>query len=127
VCVEGAPTMKLVAVIGIVFLFTTSIVTPLMAGDLDKPYNPSRKEWLELSIFKLIKDRTDFWKLRIGSTTWVKESEDTIFVTISAANGEGVPTEKIISDYIAVIRKDIEELIKAYEWSKDLKIIVQFA
>jgi hypothetical protein len=127
VCVEGAPTMKLVAVIGIVFLFTTSIVTPLMAGDLDKPYNPSRKEWLELSIFKLIKDRTDFWKLRIGSTIWVKESEDTIFVTISAANGEGVPTEKIISDYIAVIRKDIEELIKAYEWSKDLKIIVQFA
>jgi hypothetical protein len=127
VCVEGAPTMKLVAVIGIVFLFTTSIVTPLMAGDLDKPYNPSRKEWLELSIFKLIKDRTDFWKLRIGSTIWVKESEDTIFVTISAANGEGVPTEKIISDYIAVIRKNIEELIKAYEWSKDLKIIVQFA
>jgi hypothetical protein len=119
--------MRLVAIIGIVFLLTTSIVTPLMAGDLDKPYNPSRKEWLELSIFKLIKDRTDVWKLRIGSTIWVKEAEKTIFVTISAANGEGAPTKNVISNYMEIIRKDIEQFIKAYEWSKDLKVIVQFA
>jgi hypothetical protein len=118
--------MNQVARIGIIPVLFILLVAPVIAGELDKSYNPSKKEWLEISIFKLIKDRTDVWKQRIGCNTWVKEEEGTIFITISSANGEESLSEETISRYVKTIKSDVEELIKKYEWSKRLKVFVQY-
>ncbi len=109
-----------------ILLFCALFALPLGAGELDKPYSPSRKEWLELSLFKVIKDRTDLWKTRIGFVVWVKEEEGKIFITVSSANGEKPPGEEAIRGYLKVIRADVVDFIREYEWSRDLEVHVQY-
>lgn len=105
-------------------IFLTSL--PVYSGELDKPYSPTKKEWLEMSIFKAIKVRTDPWKQRISSIIWVKESENTIFITLTSANGQDEIKKKSQDGYVGTIKKDIESLIKKYNWASKLKVHVQF-
>ena len=99
---------------------------PLYAGELDKSYSPTRKEWLEMSIFQIIKIRTDVWERRISSLIWAKEEENTIFITMTAANGEGEISRDARKEYIRIIKNDVEGFIKKYDWAKSLKVYVQF-
>src|SRR4030042_2501073 len=104
----------------IIFHFSAST----FAGDLDKPYSPTRKEWLEISIFKVIKDRTDSWRTRIGFIVWVVEKENTAFVTLTSANWEE-PLPKAAEDqYVQIVKSDIEAFLKNYDWSKGLRVFV---
>jgi hypothetical protein len=96
------------------------------SGELDMSYSPTRKEWLEISIFKLIKDRTDAWKQRIGSAVWVREEENTIFITITSANDQEEMKKTAQNEYIDMIKKDVESFIQKYDWSKKMKVHVQF-
>jgi len=96
------------------------------AGDLDKPYSPTRKEWLEMSIFKLIKIRTDPWQQRIGFLVWVVEKENTAFITLTSANGQGDLTKEQQDTYVKNVRGDIESFLEEYKWSINLKVFVQF-
>lgn len=118
--------MKKAMIVALIIIHCILMAAPIVAGELDKPYNPSRKEWLEVSIFKIIKDRTDVWKQRIGLTVWVKEEEGTIFITISSANGEEPMKNEAIQEYIKYIKSDVSEFIKKYEWSSKLKVYVQY-
>lgn len=104
------------------FLYATTI--SIYAGELDKPYSPSRKEWLEVSIFKVIKDRTDAWKQRISSIVWVKDNA--VFVTITSSNAEESLDQKAKNLYIDKIKADVQNYLKKYDWAKDLKVFVQF-
>ena len=106
----------------IIFYFSTSTY----AGNFDKPYSPTRKEWLEMSIFKLIKIRTDPWKQRIGFLVWVVEKENTVFLTLTSANGQEELTKKQEDTYVEIVKGDVESFLKEYEWSKNLKVFVQF-
>ena len=71
--------------IAFIFLLASSIASPLMAGDLDEPYNPSRKEWLELSIFKAIKTTTDMWIVKIA-ITGINEYNPLCIISFSSIN-----------------------------------------
>jgi len=113
-----------VVLIAISFIFLFSLATH--AGDLDKPYSPTRKEWLEISIFKLIKIRTDSWQQRIGFLVWVVEKENTVFITLTPGSRQ-MPLEKEKEKfYVKIVKSDIESFLKQYEWSKNLKVHVQF-
>lgn len=105
-------------------LFCT--VLPANSGELDKPYSPTRKEWLEISIYKTIKVRTDPWKQRISSLVWVIEADNTIYITLTSANGQDEIEKKTQNEYVDTIKKDIETLIKEYEWASKLKVYVQY-
>jgi hypothetical protein len=115
---------KFIFILLIWVIFVASL--PVYSGELDKPYSPTRKEWLEVSIFKLIKDRTDAWKQRVSSVVWVKEKENTIFITITSANDQEEIKTYAQKEYVDVIKKDVENFIKKYDWSKKLKVHVQF-
>ena len=101
-------------------------VTWTHAVDLDKPYAPTRKKWLELSIFQLIKVRTDPWRHRIGFLVWVMEKDNTIYVTLTSANGQDALTKEQESRYVDTVKGDVESFIRKYQWSKDLKLHMQF-
>ena len=113
-----------VILITISFILIFSLST--YGGDLDKPYSPTRKEWLEMSIFKLIKIRTDPWKQRIGFSVWVVEKENTVFLTLTSANGQEELTKEQEDTYVKIVKGDVESFLKEYEWSKNLKVFVQF-
>ena len=113
-----------VVLITISFVLIFSLST--YAGNLDKPYSPTRKEWLEISVFQLIKIRTDPWKQRIGFLVWVVEKENTVFLTLTSANGEEPLTKEKENTYVETVKKDVESFLKEYEWSKNLKVFVQF-
>lgn len=115
---------KVIFILLITTIFFTSL--PVYSGELDKPYSPTKKEWLEISIFKAIKVRTDPWKQRISSIIWVKEVENTIFITLTSANGQDEIKKKSQDEYVDIIKKDIESLIKEYDWASKLKVHVQF-
>ena len=115
---------KVIFVLLITTIFFTSL--PVYSGELDKLYSPTKKEWLEISIFKSIKVRTDPWKQRISSIVWVKEAENTIFITLTSANGQDEIKKKSQDEYVGIIKKDIESLIKEYDWASKLKVRVQF-
>lgn len=113
-----------VVLIAISFIFLFSLAT--YADDLDKPYSPTRKEWLEISMFKLIKIRTDSWQQRIGFLVWVVEKENTVFITLTSASRQ-MPLEKEQEKYfVEIVKSDIEYFLKKYEWSKNLKVHIQF-
>jgi hypothetical protein len=116
---------KFIFILLIWIIFVASL--PVYSGELDKPYSPTRKEWLEISISKLIKDRTDAWKQRVSSMIWIKEEENTIFITITSENGQEEIKTRAQKEYIDIIKKDVETFIKKYDWSKKLKVHVQFA
>lgn len=108
-------------------LLTLLLSVTAFAEGLNESYTPSRKEWLEITIFKAIKDKTDPWKQRIGFMVWVGEKENTVFVTVTQSNGQDEMTEKSEKNYVDTIKKEIEQVIQRYEWSKGLKILVQFS
>jgi len=116
--------MKNIKFITLAILILTSL--PAYSGELDKAYSPTRKEWLELSLTKTIKDRTDVWKQRIGSVIWVKEEENTIFITLSSANGQEELKVEAQKNYLDTIKKDVENFKNKYSWAKKLKVRVQF-
>lgn len=109
--------------ITLIFLFGS---LSAYSGELDKSYSPTRKEWLEMSIFKTIKDRTDSWKQRISSVVWLKEEENTIFITLTSANQQEEMKAKAQKEYVEIIQNDVESFIKKYDWAKKLKVHVQF-
>ncbi len=98
------------------------------SGVLDKPYTPTRQEWLELSITKIIKDRTDVWERRISSMVWAREDDEgkAIYITISSSNGQDEPSSRVKQDYIDIVEGDVEGFIKRYQWAKDFEVSVQF-
>ncbi len=102
------------------------ITIPAHSGDLDKEYSPTRKEWLEMNIFKMIKIRTDVWKQKIGFLIGVNEKDNTVYITLSSANDQTPLKEESKQEYVKTIKKDIELLLQDYEWSKYLKVFVQF-
>lgn len=114
--------MKIQPLLTFLLFFT---ICQTFASDLDKPYCPTRKEWLELRIFQTIKIRTDVWSQRIGFLVWVNE-KDGITVTLSSANRQDPLDDSSKKEYIKMVKKDIEELIKQLDWAKGLKILVQY-
>jgi hypothetical protein len=110
----------------LLILIILFISLPSYSGELDKPYSPTRKEWLEISIFKAIKDRTDPWKQHISSVVWLKEEENTIFITLTSANQQEEMKAKAQKEYVEIIQNDVESFIKKYDWAKKLKVHVQF-
>ena len=115
--------LKIFAVVSLVLVLSFSAI----AEGLNESYSPTRKEWLEISIFKVIKDRTDPWKQRIGFMVLVVEKQNTVFVTLTQSNGQEEINEESKKVYIETIKSDIEQVLKRYEWSKNLKIFVQFS
>ena len=109
-----------------VILILGFVTSHVQAGNLDTPYSPTKKEWLELSIFKLIKDRTDPWKQRIGTMVWFVEKDDTIYITLTSSNGQDPLSKRAEQEYVEAIKSDVENFLKKYEWSKNLKTFVQF-
>lgn len=114
--------LKFILLIAIIF----GTWLPVYSGELDMPYSPTKKEWLEISISKVIKDRTDAWKQRVSSIVWAKEEEKTIFITLTSANGQEELKLEAQNTYIDIIKKDVENFIKKYDWAKILKVYVQF-
>ena len=110
--------------IAVFILLLTSVAS--YSEDLNKPYNPTRKEWLEISIFRAIKTQTDPWKRRIGFITWVKEEENTGYITLTQANGQDPIDQGIVNRYLESVTHTIEGILEKYDWSKDIKIHLQF-
>lgn len=119
--------MKIIVKYSLGVLLALLLSFSAFAEGLNEPYTPTRKEWLEISIFNAIKDRTDPWKQGIGFIVWVVEKENTVFVTLTQANGQDEMKEESEKNYVDTIKKDIEQVLQRYEWSKDLKIFVQFS
>ena len=110
--------------IAISLLLSTAIISStVIVSNLDKPYSPTRQEWLELSAFKTIKTLTDPWETRIHSSIWIKEN--TIFVTITEANGEEPLTASSRKEYVNIVEKALKSLVSDYDWSKNLNVHVQ--
>ena len=97
-----------------------------LSTNLNKAYSPSRKEWLELTTFKTIKGLTDPWQTRVSSIIWVEEKENTVFITLTEANGEDPLSSSSKSDYVTMVKNAIESLLKSFEWAKGMTVHVQF-
>jgi hypothetical protein len=118
-------TFRLQVILSAIFLVCMLWVTTY-AANLERSYSPTRREWLEISIFKVIKERTDSWQQRTGFLVWVVEKENTVFITLSSANGQEETSKEAKERYIEAVRGDVELFIKKYEWSKSLKVFVQY-
>lgn len=111
-----------------VSLFLAAIVVSSqnLSSNLNKRYSPSRKEWLELTTFKTIKDLTDPWQTRISSVIAVVEKENTLFITLTEANGEDPLSSSSKSEYVSMVKKVIESLLNSFEWARGMTVHVQF-
>lgn len=98
--------------------------TELIASDLDKPYTPTRGEWLRMSIDKQIKDCTGGWKLHIWSYVIIKDK--TITVALNEVNGETPPSKQVKDGYVKYVTRSIEYLLKRYPWVSTYKLSVLF-
>jgi hypothetical protein len=111
-------------VIPISICFVLIVAAFSYAGDLDKPYSPTRAEWLHLSIFKLIKLQTDGWQYRIAFKITISEEKNTVDIALSSPIDQGVLSQVAETWYVNTVKKSVEALLKEYDWSKNLKVYV---
>jgi hypothetical protein len=52
--------------------------------------------------------------------------ENTVFITLGSANGQEPITKEAEDKYVEIVKSDIEAYLKNYDWSKNLKVFVQF-
>jgi len=98
--------------------------THVYAGDLDKPYSPTRAEWLHLSIFKLIKLQTDAWEQQIAFEITISEEYNTVDIALSSSIGQGGLSQVAETWYVKTVKGSVEALLKEYDWAKNLKVYV---
>jgi hypothetical protein len=92
------------------------------AVDWNKQHTPTRKEWLELSLFKKIIEVTDLWEKRIGVEVVVFPKEETIAIVLTASNGQEKLSPTVCVNYKDIIRMIVDGHIKQYDWAKGTKI-----
>ena len=105
-------TKKLKGRVGIVlsFFFICLLSTHVYAGDLDKPYSPTRAEWLHLSIFKLIKLQTDAWEQQIAFEITISEEYNTVDIALSSSIGQGGLSQVAETWHV----KTVKEVLRHY-------------
>jgi hypothetical protein len=113
--------MRLFNMISVVVVLglSNSIVS---AADWNTQYTPTRKEWLELSLFKKIIEVTDLWEKRIGVQVVVFPKEETIAIVLTASNGQEQLSQTVCVNYKEIIRMIVDEHIKQYDWEKGTKV-----
>lgn len=118
---------KMILTTLIALMISTCVPVSYAAENLlDKPYSPTRQEWLQSSIFQSIKIGTDAWRQRISSIIWVVEKENTVYITLTSANGQDILDTEAKQNYILSVKNIVESVLSKYEWSKNLKVSVQF-
>lgn len=95
------------------------------AVDWSTQYSPTRKEWLELSLFKRITEVTDLWEKRIGVGVVVFPKEETIAIVLTASNGQENFSPTVCTNYTDIIRKIADDHIKQYGWAKVAKVEIR--
>lgn len=95
------------------------------ATDWSAQYSPTRKEWLELSLFKRITEVTDLWEKRIGVGVVVFPKEETIAIVLTTSNGQGNFSPTVCSNYTGIIRMIADDHIKQYGWAKGAKVEIR--
>lgn len=96
------------------------------ASDLSQSYTPSRAEWIEMALHKVVSEAVSPWELRTSVFTKYFPGENTIFVSVRASKGENPPTEVEKSGYVSFIRFHVDPVVKKYPWAKDVKVLVEF-
>jgi hypothetical protein len=90
------------------------------AGELDQPYQPTRAEWLKVAVSEAVRDSIGSWGLRVNVTVVVfKDVGD-------EANGQRSPNERVKAGYVKTVRLAAQSVMQRYEWSRNLKLSVEF-
>ena len=108
----------------LILLLVFILPTTSYSADLNKPYTPTRKEWLWNEIFHTIKYSTDMWQHRIGFLIFIKEN--TVTVGLTSVNGQEPLTKDQKQKYVDRVKGSVESILETYKWSKDLERVVHF-
>jgi len=98
----------------------------LYAGDLDKPYTPTRREWLVESISSELNYRTGFWAKRYAFTILIHDDEDLVSIGFTVANSEESLNNEQQAYLIQLVKGIVRGVLDQYEWAKEMKVFVTF-
>ena len=110
----------------LMFICAVLPVGQVLSADLGAPYTPTRAEWLRVYLGECIRTWTDAWALRVGVNVFVKNDDQQIIVTLTAANGEKQPEQHVRDGYVSSVTGFVRGALEHYPWAKGLKIVVQF-
>jgi hypothetical protein len=97
------------------------------AADLGQPYTPTRAEWLQVAIAESTRPWLATWQQRSSVLVVVNIAQNSANVVVTLANGEKGFTETQKVEVLAIVRMRAEAVLKLYDWSRDVKLNVQFA
>ena len=95
-------------------------------AELNLPYQPTRAEWLGLTVRDAVRTRLELWRLRVSVGVVVAGDGTEVLVTLTESNGEPRPTERVQADYVQSVRAAVESVLQRYPWSSGMKVRVQF-
>ena len=105
----------------------TAPLLPVDAADLGAAYAPTRAEWLQVELSRVLSSWTGTWDRRLTASVAVFTGDGAIVVTLAAANGQTQPRAEVQARYIEAVKEMTQGVLKRYDWAKDLKLTVQFA
>jgi hypothetical protein len=96
------------------------------AGELDQPYQPTRAEWLKVAISEAVRESIGSWGLRVNVTVAVFKDVGEVAIVVTEANGQRSPNERVKAGYVKTVRLAAQSVMQRYEWSRNLKLSVEF-
>ncbi|HAN20129.1 MAG TPA: hypothetical protein DCP51_00375 [Clostridiales bacterium] len=96
------------------------------AEDLNKPYIPTRAEWLEYCIHKDIVKTTQVWELRYCDIIKIDEKNNDVIVGISLPNKAETLNKEQQEWTIKIIKNIVKSTLDQFDWAINLKVHVHF-
>jgi hypothetical protein len=116
--------MKRIAFAVIFVLF----IANLAAQNLDLPYQPTRRQWLELETYMAIRETTDVWRNQIAIVLRLVDADDSTMmdIVLTSPNGQPGLSRDIQDDYIRTVTSITQAVLNRYEWAMDIEIRVRY-
>lgn len=125
--IAGVLIIGIAAAIGIVrnrdqqkALGDTHPAAPIKVDDGSTPYNPSRIEWLELTLNA--GNRVEFSEITPFTVSFIAKWPDTIVVYVSYYSDLTYQDRQMMEKYVAQARKQVGDLAQSFRWSSWLRI-----
>lgn len=116
----------------LIYIYNQQKVSPSL-NQSTQQVHPTQDEWLKVYISHNVYKITDMWTKRVSVTVdiFTTNPDGTalipkeLIIGITSPNGESIPNENAIQQYITTVKGIAETILKDYRLENDYKLVVQ--
>lgn len=100
-----------------------AVPAAVQTNELDKPYAPTRKDWLELSVPLFLQAEVSAWSQKPDYSVVINDAAHTIEVSLRCSKPT-VGCRFYMQESSEALKAHLEGYLRRYDWAKNLKVAV---